>query len=111
MSEAPNFIDACLAGDALAADADDWIDIWHDAAKSSPTSQRTLAEHLGMTEDEYKVWVERPEVLRFILKSRMTNAPVRTVELLGSVVAAAARADNDAEAAGVVEWLRKTGRI
>lgn len=31
---------------------------WHDAPESSPIARRELHEHLGMTWDEYRQWMD-----------------------------------------------------
>jgi hypothetical protein len=96
-----------LDGDALASDIDDWVDRWHD----SPVDLGDLPSFLGMTWGEYRLWTEQPSSLRFILAAHRTNTDVESVKIVGSLAAAAARANNEAEAAQVVAWLRKTGRI
>lgn len=111
MSSTPTFIDECLAGHALATDADNWVDAWHDAPEESPISGTTLPAYLGMDEAEYALWVERPESLRFIIAGRRAGAPPAVAEMLGGVVAAAARAEDDAEAVNVIQWLKETGRL
>ncbi|WP_020664073.1 hypothetical protein [Amycolatopsis benzoatilytica] len=111
MSDTATFIEECLAGRALATDADDWVDAWHDAPDASTAARMSLSDFLGMTESEYALWVERPEALRFIIAGRKAGEAPATAELLGDLVAAAARAGDDAEAASVVQWLKKTGRL
>ncbi|MBA9003038.1 hypothetical protein [Thermomonospora cellulosilytica] len=112
MSRQQTFVAACLAGDALIVDIDDWVDRWHDEAGAPGGQQITLADYLGLTPEEYELWVERPESLRFVLSSRRNLSGVsphigRDIKLL----AAAARAANDEEAASVLAWLQQTGRI
>ena len=51
-----SFIDAVLAGDAVPADIDDFIDAWHASLEDIG-----LAEFLGMTDEEYALWVEQPD--------------------------------------------------
>jgi hypothetical protein len=107
MSE-PTYVDLCLQGRATLDDIDDYIDIWHDG-----DDPRELHEFLGMTWDEYRLWVERPNSLRHILFARRHNVPVESVlekyALEREPVAARAR-DAD-EAREVLDWLRKTGRL
>ena len=62
-----NFVARCLAGDALVDDIDDYIDRWHDGEGSPDES---LAEFLGFTDEEYKLWAENPDFLPFILNAR-----------------------------------------
>jgi len=65
------FIEQCLKGDAHPSDVDDWVDAWHEGGHSG-----TLADHLGMTGDEYARWVENPQFLRQILVGREQVVPL-----------------------------------
>ena len=58
------FLDVVLAGDARADDIDDFVDRWHDGDATC-----SLAEFLGMSHDEYALWVEKPASLRLILQA------------------------------------------
>ena len=105
MSE-PTFVESVLAGHALPEDIEDYVDAWHD----SPVDLGDLPSFLGMTRAEYNLWVEHDPSLRYILAAHLTGSSVEEVRPLAGVVAAAARATDDAEAAGVLAWLHKTGR-
>ena len=70
------FVDDVLAGRAVIADIDDYIDRWHDAPEGSLVAATELYDYLGMSWDEYRLWGERPESLRFILSARRA-APCR----------------------------------
>jgi hypothetical protein len=100
------YVEAVLDGSALAIEIDDWVDAWH-----SGNDHLELHEFLGMTWDEYRLWTEKPTSLRFILAAHNAGTDVDSVRLVGTMAAAAARASNEVEAARVVEWLIKTGRI
>ena len=56
------FVAACLEHRAEPAQIDDFVDLWHHSE-----TDETLSEFLGMTPDEYALWVERPESLGYIL--------------------------------------------
>jgi hypothetical protein len=58
------FLDLVLAGDARQDDIDDFVDQWHDGDASC-----SLAEFLGMSDDEYALWVEKPATLSLILQA------------------------------------------
>ena len=58
------FLDLVLAGDARQDDIDDFVDRWHDGDASCP-----LAAFLGMSDDEYALWVEKPSSLSLILQA------------------------------------------
>jgi hypothetical protein len=66
MSDHVPFIERVLAGEIADLDAiDDDIAAWHDSATVLP-----LHEWLGMTDDEYTLFVERRDALRVIVAAR-----------------------------------------
>lgn len=49
------FVQLCAAGKLQPEDIHDWIDVWHETpAKASSVD---LPEYLGMTKEEYQMWV------------------------------------------------------
>ena len=74
---AVTFLDACVAGRAAPNQIDDWVERWHGLG---PRDQRTLAEFLGMSGDEYARWVERPTTLNSILRARRKSGHVGDVK-------------------------------
>jgi hypothetical protein len=56
------YIDKYLNGEIQMDEIDDFIEQWHES-----DSEKELHEYLGMTWEEYALWVERP---CRILKSR-----------------------------------------
>ena len=60
------FLDLVLAGEARQDDIDDFVDQWHDGDASC-----SLAEFLGMSDDEYALWVEKPSALSLILQLKI----------------------------------------
>ena len=66
-----DFIQKCLTGDASIKDIDDYIDNWHQR-----DSDLSLHEFLGMTRNEYHLWVEDPSCLPYIVNARVrTSGP------------------------------------
>lgn len=63
------FFDRYLAGLASAADIDDCVEAWHEAPDSET---RSLAAFLGMSDDEYAVYLMDPNSLA-ILRDRRLN--------------------------------------
>lgn len=59
------FLEMVLSGDAQPKDIDDFVDRWHEG--SGP---ETLAEALGMSDDEYALWVEKSDTLGLIIEAR-----------------------------------------
>lgn len=70
-----SFFDKYSTGDALPDEIDDYIDAWHN---QSDTSQQ-LHEYLGLTWEEYSVWVHDPLALPFILQARRQGRSLRTI--------------------------------
>ena len=69
--DAAKFVDLCLRGDVSADRIDDFVDLWHDGDSEVP-----LAEFLGLSDEEYALWVERPKSLSTILSTRKAGLPV-----------------------------------
>jgi hypothetical protein len=98
----PTFFDLYSSGRALSDDIDDFIDSWHEGtdlqARSLP-----LHEYLGLTLDEYELWVHDPDVLPQILIARRESRPLSDVmnDYLDELPMAAR-----AEDAGTVKALR-----
>ncbi len=59
------FMEACAAGEASAADFDDYVERWHNGE-----SDGELWEFLGMTREEYARTVEDAATLESIIKER-----------------------------------------
>jgi hypothetical protein len=59
------FIDKCLNGDVKLETIDDYISEWHDN-----DDERPLYDFLGLTKDEYSLWVENPQLLNYIISLR-----------------------------------------
>jgi hypothetical protein len=61
-----SFIDRVLAGEADVSEVDDFVDRWHEGEGSE-----SLAAFLGMSEDEYALWAQKPQTLSLIVQARM----------------------------------------
>ena len=99
----PTFIENAVAGSLAGEDMDDFIDQWH----ASPGGLE-LFEYLGMTEDEYDVWLRDPRFLEFIVQAR-AEAPGRT-DRLDAILNVAQRDDSE-DAQRLVAWLREAGLV
>ncbi|SCG58628.1 hypothetical protein [Micromonospora rifamycinica] len=106
-----NFIDDVLRGKATLDQIDDYIDRWHDAPDGSPAASVELHEFLGMTWEEYRLWGERPESLRFTVAARRANKPVSDILRSDRALGAAARSSSKTDAELVLTWLKSRGRI
>ncbi len=102
------FMNRLVDGRAFLDDVDDYVDTW----RTTDTVQ-SLAEFLGMSKEEYGLWVETPAALRFIAKARVQGLPLPLYEAVARAAAPAAamRASDSSEANTVLAWLRETGRI
>jgi hypothetical protein len=58
------FIDLVLAGQIAATSIDDFVEEWHHSPAGGRAGTIELHEYLGLTWDEYSLWVEQPESLR-----------------------------------------------
>ncbi len=68
-SNSPAFFDLYSQGQALSDEIDDFIDRWHEEAESKATTLPLYA-YLGLTHDEYEIWVLDPDVLPQVLIAR-----------------------------------------
>jgi hypothetical protein len=105
MSE-QRYIDDVLEGRALLCDITDYVEKWHQARDESE-----LHEYLGLSWDEYRLWVERPESLRLIVGARELDEPVEDMLARQDDHALAARNLDPRDARTVREWLIATGRL
>ena len=62
---ANTFIDRCLTGEVPPESIDDFVKEWHEGA-----STVSLAEFLGMSDDEYWLWVKHADALPGIIAAR-----------------------------------------
>lgn len=99
-----NFITACVNDHAHLRKIDDYIDAWHQG--KSGVGQE-LHEFLGMAAAEYAMWIERPEILPFIVEARRSGKSVQEVIL----DAARQPANSTHEAAQLHDWLIATRRL
>ncbi|MGW6427236.1 hypothetical protein ACWF82_31580 [Nocardia sp. NPDC055053] len=105
------FVDAVLAGHALVEDIDDWVERWHESDDSDDGIMADLHTFLGMSWDEYALWVGRPEALRLIVAAHRYDKPVTDLVLSADAYALAARAESPGDAVKVLNWLVDAGRI
>ena len=108
MSRRRTIVERFLSGEECdPARIDDEIDAWHEADTTVP-----LHEWLGLSPDEYQLYVEKPASIRIILTARRQDRSLS--ELLAANDAAsliAARGATPAEVKELREWLKATGRL
>lgn len=100
------YIDSVLSGSVLWTDIEEWVERWH---RERPAEK--LHQRLGMTRDEYGLWVEQPRALRIIIAARERNEPVLDLLSRTDDRAIAARGLSAADVQVVREWLQETGRL
>lgn len=102
--EEENFVNLCARGELLLDDIDDVIDRWHDS-----DSDDEIYEYLGMTKQEYRMWVHDPDILPFVITARTQGRSID--EVMGDIhdLPMAARADSPAKAKFLMKWLKESG--
>jgi hypothetical protein len=68
------FFQRYLSGESSAEDIDEWIDAWHEQPDG-----RQIFEFLGMTEEEYSLWLCDPDSLAEIAQARRAERPLVSV--------------------------------
>jgi hypothetical protein len=111
LDEELTYMEQLLRGRVLMDSIDDFIDAWHDAPADSKIASQSLHEFLGMSWDEYRLWVERPEALRFIAAAHRQGKPVAEILATRDRYGLAARAGNQGVAHELLQWLIERGRV
>lgn len=107
MSRRETFVDLCIGGNVLLEGIDDFVDRWHEAPEGIE-----LHDYLGMTEEEYSLWLRVPDLLPLIIKARRDGRA-----LTGAVADAcqemrlAERSADQSKIARLQKWLKLKSRI
>ncbi len=99
-----SFIDLCLEGEALPEEIDDFVDQWHESDSNEP-----IFMYLGMTQQEYRLWVHDPDILPFVITARVQGRSIDDVVSNLHELPMAARADSPAKAEILMKWLKQAG--
>jgi hypothetical protein len=105
MSEQPSFLNLVLEGRAQIGEIDDFVERWHEGQSAAD-----LTDYLGMSPDEYSLWLENPEMLAVICSARRTRQPL--AEAVNEAVARlrlAGRTADRAKLTSLQSWLRRQG--
>jgi hypothetical protein len=105
------YMDLLLSGDVLREEIDDFVGSWHDAKEGTAVANLSLHDYLGMTWNEYRLWVEHPESLRFIAIAHKADQPVASVLRDLDKTGVAARTSEQSEAHKLLQWLIDKGRV
>jgi hypothetical protein len=99
------FLQQSLAGRVMLDEIDDFIDEWHENPRGFE-----LHDFLGMTLEEYRLWVAEPDTLAFIVKARHDcSSLLDVVNDNFSQYRLAARADDTAKIKQLETWLKAQG--
>ena len=69
-----SFIEQYLAGTVAAEHIDNFIDAWHDRPEN-----KEIYEFLGMSKEEYSLWLREPDSLLQIARARREGLPLADV--------------------------------
>lgn len=99
-----SFIELALNGDVLPDEIDDFIDAWHEGS-----SKEELHEFLGMTLQEYTLWVSNPELIQLIIAARHRQEPILSAvnDNLKTSERIAARSDQARKIAMLRKWIEQ----
>lgn len=100
------FMEKCLAGEVDLDEIGDFVGAWHEGA--GPGLE--LREFLGMTKDEYALWVEQPQFLPAIVASHRFGLPLREAVRDPEAAPDVMKVIGPDEARAMRAWLRQSGR-
>jgi hypothetical protein len=102
-----SFFEKYLTGEALANDIDDYIDAWHEGSENQP-----LHEFLGMSEQEYALWLPDPDLLPYIALARRERKPLSAIlETRCDELSMTARSSDATKIRRLRTWLEQHGKI
>ncbi len=99
-----NFVKDVINADALLEQIDDYIEQWHES-----DTDLSIHDYLGMTEEEYFLWVEADFYLKYIIEAHEKNKNIN--EVLKDEYTLAARSATPEEAKTIYKWLKEKGLI
>lgn len=105
--ESPTFLDLYLNGEVLGDEIDDFIDTWH----ANPGGKE-IYEFLGMSKEEYSLWLRDPDTLPHIARARRAGLPLAVVlRTTLEEFPIAARSASATKIDRLRSWLRHIGKI
>ena len=102
MSERPTFMQMALRGDVMSDEIEDFVGFWHNS-----DSTDDLHDYLGMSWEEYSLWVSDPDYIDLIIAARRNKLPLLKAinDNLRSPERLAARADDAGKLAALRRWI------
>jgi hypothetical protein len=105
MSKDVSFLDQLMAGLVMSDQIDDFVDHWHEGATGQPIHQ-----FLGMTAEEYSLWVQDPDALATIARARRYEISLaQAVNDNTSELKMAARSGDGLKLKRLQAWLASRG--
>lgn len=91
-----------LRGDVMSDEIEDFVERWH----QSDVPQE-LHAYLGMTWEEYSLWMTDPDYIDLIIAARRDERPLREAinDNLRSTERLAARSDDTGKIAALRRWI------
>jgi capsid protein len=104
---ASTFLERYLNGEVLAEEIDDYVDLWHEDPDA-----KEIYEFLGMTREEYSLWLRDPDMLPHVARARRERLPLAVVvrASLENLPIAARPADAD-KVKRLIRWLESAGKL
>ena len=103
MSRRQTFMALCLKGKVELDTIDNYVDQWHETP-----SKLELHDYLGMTREEYSLWLRVPDALPYIIKARREKQPLSDMVLHGyHDLKLTGRPDDHYKISRLQEWLEK----
>lgn len=99
-----NFVNDVINADALLEQIDDYVEQWHET-----DTELSVYDYLGMTEEEYFLWVEADFYLKYIINAHERNMNINDV--LKEEYTLAARSATPEEAKAIYIWLKEKGLV
>lgn len=102
MSDERSFIQLAIDGYVMLDEIDDYVDQWHE--KAPPLE---LHDFLGLTWQEYSLWVAHPDNLSIVIAARREHQPVLEAvnDNLRSAQRLAARTNDVSRIAALERWI------
>ncbi len=102
MSSATNsFVALASKGEAILDDIDDFVDAWHDGDIDVP-----LHQYLGMTDEEYRLFLADNSSLALIVKAHKNRIPISELMNEENDFKIAARSEKVSQYSDVVKWVK-----
>lgn len=97
-----NFIEQCLLREARPEDIDDFIDQWHENPGEQP-----LHDFLGMTRNEYALWIANATILPTIIGVRSKHQSMdHFLREFDKQLPAEAKSSSPAGAQALMKWMK-----